>query len=194
MITELLVATDPRVNPAAALFGRAASDLGRSLGALCAGIFSIFETQQTSAPQRYSPPSTPRAHKDVALNYKKLPHRRIPDGLVNVSVADVTQRLNSQIDKWNMLSWYEARLNAAADAYGRWLVHRECEARFGDGSVGRLRSRVLSRIKALNHQCDELIRKSVVQSRAIDFARDAVPLFAKGGFDKTRAEKDSGIQ
>ena len=304
LFAKVLVATSPRMNPAAGMFWRATSDLGRSLGSVCSGIASLFESspEPIDVPyQSYATVSPP-----PPLEYAKMPHREVPDftrcvraniaslcakhsaqqevvdetrrqidsheridlqqldreikelqneidkcqsseddlsrqsdaycsegmlrnvfvyGLAQISLshrirelrekkatliakqdelkalvdkrnafdfsakkllleaqedelnsirkhclsqeeklgslsrqmqgfidrlADTTSRLNSQIDRCNTLSRYEAELNAAGNAYRRRLVHKKCEEEFGDGSVRRLRGRVMLRIRELS--------------------------------------------
>ena len=82
-------------------------------------------------------------------------------------VSDTTRRLNIEIDRYNTLSMYEAKLNASANAYERRLVHQECGASFGDGSVGRLRNRVLSKIRELSARYDNQMRQAENHARAI---------------------------
>ena len=87
-------------------------------------------------------------------------------------LSDTTNCLNLEIDKYNALSQYAARLDAipsaASDAaYRRRLVHQECEAEFGDGRVGQLRSRVLTRIRKLAGRYDNLVRQAKNHARAI---------------------------
>ena len=82
-------------------------------------------------------------------------------------LSDTTRRLNSEVDRYNTLSMYEAKLNASANAYERRLVHQECEASFGDGSVGRLRNRVLSKIRELSARYDKQTRQAENHARAI---------------------------
>ena len=82
-------------------------------------------------------------------------------------VSDTARRLNMEIDRYNTLSLYEAKLNASANAYERRLVHQECEASFGDGSVGRLRSRVLSKIRELSARYDKQTRQAENHARTI---------------------------
>ena len=321
LLAKVLVATDPRINPAADLFGRAASDLGRSLGNVCSGIASLFESSPEQISLPYQSYSTAPARPP--LECSTMPHRDVPDflhfiradisrlrerhsaqqkafdatrqliesheridlrqlereigelqdeideclsseadlvresnayceegmlrnvfvhGLTQISlshrirevrkrkaaliakqdalrelvekrsafdfaakkhlletqeeeldaiwqrclgqesrlerldrqmqdfvdrIADTTSRLNRQIDKCNALNRYEAELNVAANAYERRLVHKKCEAEFGDGSVGRLRSRVMSRIKALSSLYDKQVRQGESHARAI---------------------------
>ena len=87
-------------------------------------------------------------------------------------LSDTANCLNLEIDKYNALSQYAARLdaipNATSDAaYRRHLVHQECEAEFGDGRVGQLRSRVLARIRKLTGRYDNLVRQAKNHARAI---------------------------
>lgn len=87
-------------------------------------------------------------------------------------LSDTTNCLNLEIDKYNALSQYAARLDAipsaASDAaYRRRLVHQECEAEFGDGRVGQMRSRVLVRIRKLIGRYDNLVRQAKNHARAI---------------------------
>jgi len=82
-------------------------------------------------------------------------------------LSEAVERLNSEVDKYNVLSRYNAELSAARDKYARFKVHRECEARFGSGAVGSLRSGVLSQIKRLNACCDDLSRKAEAQAQTV---------------------------
>lgn len=87
-------------------------------------------------------------------------------------LSDTTNCLNLEIDKYNALNEYAARLDAipsvASDAaYRRHLVHQECEAEFGDGRVGQMRSRVLVRIRKLIGRYDNLVRQAKNHAHAI---------------------------
>lgn len=82
-------------------------------------------------------------------------------------LSDKVRRLNVEIGKYNSLSRYEALLNAASNAYERRRVHQDCEAKFGDGRVGVLRNRVLSRIRSMSASCDKQARQAADHARSI---------------------------
>ena len=82
-------------------------------------------------------------------------------------LSDTTRRLNGEIGKYNALSRYEAMLNAASSRDAKRRVHQECEANFGDGRVGLLRNRVLSRIRRLSVSYDKQVRQAADRARAI---------------------------
>ena len=83
------------------------------------------------------------------------------------SLSDKARRLNVEIGKYNSLSRYEAQLNAASNAYERRRVHQECEANFGDGRVGVLRNRVLSRIRSMSASYDKQVRQAADRAYAV---------------------------
>ena len=83
------------------------------------------------------------------------------------SLSDKARRLNVEIEKYNSLSCYEARLNAASNAYERRRVHQDCEAKLGDGRVGALRNRVLSRLRSMSASYDKQVRRATDRARAI---------------------------
>ncbi len=82
-------------------------------------------------------------------------------------IVDTARRLNCLIDRYNALSRYEAELNAARNAYERRLVHKKCEAAFGDGSVGRLLGRVVPQIRGVSSLYDMQVRQAEGHAHAI---------------------------
>jgi len=82
-------------------------------------------------------------------------------------IADVARLLNSEIDRYNILSQYAVELDAAYSSYDRMRVHRACEETFGDGAVGKLCAQSRSRIRKLSERYNEQIRLANMRAKQI---------------------------
>ena len=93
LLAKVLVATDPRRNPAAGLFWRAASDLGRSLGNMCSGLSSLFQSSPEVPYQSYSNVPAPSQ-----LKYSTMPHRSVPDyaHCISADLAKLREKHSAQ--------------------------------------------------------------------------------------------------
>jgi len=96
LFAKVLVATDPRMNPAAGLFWSATSDLGRSLGNVCSGLASLFESSPEPVDVPYQNYATVPTRPP--LEYAKMPHRKVPDytHCIRANIASLREKFNAQ--------------------------------------------------------------------------------------------------